>query len=235
MPENREQVEQLYQNFFSNINTNNTNVGISSLHAKENYQKTDLKAQEASKHVSAEYMQAAQVGNYIDSSIPKSQVFSPAENKNIKNDFHLIHQNSEEEQKIKIKKIIDEELNEKLFEAFHRKKNLREYEKNRPEEGKKEGKTSKQENEKTIKNNKYNKNLIKPIAQKSFSFMQKQSLDGSELIEQGKFEDFQESSTAKNNSNISALFSPNKDATVKRNLGKFFFAMHYLHNFFFEY
>jgi hypothetical protein len=162
LPENKQQMEEMYKNIFQNINLNNTLNGVSLL-----------------QEITSEKVENENMIQYDKIEMPTKGIVNskvlPIKHKTIgldlKNTIDDTQIKSEEDPEA-IKKQDKKEINKRLHENFPRYRNLRFHEKSDLEE-----KTIKEEKQKIEFENNKEKNF------KGFSFMQKQHKEDRESYE----------------------------------------------------
>lgn len=127
LPENKEQMEDLYKNFFQSINLNNTFSGISLL--QDANLKTDSKRIDNKEFIQYDKIEMPTKGLVNTKVLPiKHDIIDSNTNTNNEN-------TPKQKEKLEdIKKIEDRELNKRLYDNFPRFRNLRSYEKKDLEE-----------------------------------------------------------------------------------------------------
>jgi len=172
LPENKQQMEEMYKNIFQNININNTLNGISLL------QETTSKKLENENMIQYDKIEMPLKGIVNSKVLPIRHNTIGLDLKNSINDSQI---KSEEDPKA-IKNQEKKEINKRLYENFPRYRNLRSHEKSDLEE-----KTIKEEKQKIEFENNKAKNF------KGFSFMQKQHNEDRE-----SYEDYEKNNSLNN-------------------------------------
>lgn len=196
LPENKFQMEELYKNFFKNINMNNTMNGISLLQETTGNSAENKAEKEMMQYDKIEMPTRGLVNTKVQPI--KHNIIGLDLNRTIENTPVV----EEDPDAIRIKE--RREINKRLYENFPRNRNLRPYEKEDLEEKKILIQKKKLDYEKT-----------KAKFAKGFSFMQKQNEDESKY--------FEENNVNNSLSHLDSLVSSNLSQNGNKMSKKYFF------------